>query len=286
MKKQNIKIFVSHHKPWYIYEDDVFVPIQVGKKNAKVDLWILWDDTGDNISDKNSNYAELTAHYWVWKNYDLSDVDYIWFCHYRRYFIYNYKYNILKFWNNFDKNNSIFWDLRSILSYISWRQINSPFNIDKIHDSSTSIRKFLSGDKYDIYLSKREICFTRKYFHNLWLHDERLWNIIHKIIIKKSPEYEKTIKNIDNLLLFNWGNLWIMKKELFFEYLEWLFYVLFEFEKELKKNNLLDLWYNEPITAGSRFFWCLGERLFNLRVWHKKEQWFKVSYDANLLFFM
>ena len=73
-KEPKIKIFVSHHKAWYIYEDDIFVPIQVWKKNTKVDLWILWDDTWDNISDKNQDYAELTAQYRVWKNFDLSDV--------------------------------------------------------------------------------------------------------------------------------------------------------------------------------------------------------------------
>ena len=65
-KKPKIKIFVSHHKPWYIYQDDVYTPIQVWKKNAKIDLWILWDDTWDNISDKNGEYAELTAHYDLW----------------------------------------------------------------------------------------------------------------------------------------------------------------------------------------------------------------------------
>ncbi len=91
MKREpSIKIFVAHHKPWYIYEDDVYVPIQVWKKKSKIDLWILWDDTGDNISEKNDNYAELTAQYWVWKNYDLRDVDYVWFCHYRRYMTKSY----------------------------------------------------------------------------------------------------------------------------------------------------------------------------------------------------
>lgn len=53
----NIKIFVSHHKDWYIYKDDIFEPIHVWKANSNIDLWILWDDTWDNISHKNSQYA-------------------------------------------------------------------------------------------------------------------------------------------------------------------------------------------------------------------------------------
>ena len=45
---------------------------------------MIGDDTGDNISEKNPFYSELTAQYWAWKNY--YDSEYIGFCHYRRYF--------------------------------------------------------------------------------------------------------------------------------------------------------------------------------------------------------
>lgn len=40
------------------------------------------DNTGDNISDKNCNYSELSALYWAWKN---SDKPVIGLEHYRRY---------------------------------------------------------------------------------------------------------------------------------------------------------------------------------------------------------
>ncbi len=43
----------------------------------------VYDNVGDNISDKNRNYCELTATYWVWKN---AAADYIGICHYRRVF--------------------------------------------------------------------------------------------------------------------------------------------------------------------------------------------------------
>lgn len=79
-----IKIFVAQHKEAEVFQNDVYTPIQVGKAISKVDLGILGDDTGDNISNKNGSYCELTAQYWAWKN--VHNVEYIGFCHYRRYF--------------------------------------------------------------------------------------------------------------------------------------------------------------------------------------------------------
>lgn len=43
------------------------------------------DNTGDNISERNPYYSELTGLYWLYKN--DSDCDITGLCHYRRYFI-------------------------------------------------------------------------------------------------------------------------------------------------------------------------------------------------------
>ncbi len=82
-----LKILVACHKPGPVYHDEIYTPIHVGRavskcKNEMSDM--IGDDTGDNISEKNPEYCELTAQYWAWKN--LHDVEYIGFGHYRRYF--------------------------------------------------------------------------------------------------------------------------------------------------------------------------------------------------------
>ena len=66
-----------------MYNKGIYTPIQVGKAISEYNLGIIGDDTGDNISQKNPSYCELTAQYWAWKNVDCR---YIGLCHYRRYF--------------------------------------------------------------------------------------------------------------------------------------------------------------------------------------------------------
>ena len=84
-----IKVLVCCHKATYVPNDDVYLPIQVGKANSKIDLGFQGDDEGKNISEKNFSYCELTAVYWAWKN--LKDIDYIGLCHYRRFFDFSFR---------------------------------------------------------------------------------------------------------------------------------------------------------------------------------------------------
>jgi len=282
-KEPRIKIFVAHHKPWYIYEDDVYVPIQVWKKASKVDLWILWDDTGDNISEKNNNYAELTAQYWVWKNYDLRDVDYVWLCHYRRYMIYRFKYNPFRFWNNWKKDHNLYGKIKQSIKYMFWIYIDRPIDKKIIQYSSYSLKKYLRKNNYDIFVSKRN---PRNPLHKLWLENEILWNTLYEVIRDKYPEYTETIKKIEGLVLWNGCNIWVLKKEVFIEYNEWLFSILFEFEKKINQKNLMKLCLEEPMTAWTRFMGCLWERLFNLFIYHKKLHWLKVSHKFNTINFI
>ena len=58
------------------------IPIQVGKALTDIQIASCCDNTGDHISEKNVDYSEGTALYWMWKN--TQGQDYIGLFHYRR----------------------------------------------------------------------------------------------------------------------------------------------------------------------------------------------------------
>lgn len=77
------RIYVMTHKQIADIPNEIYIPLHVGKE-GKVDFGYIGDNTGDNISNKNANYCELTGMYWIWKNVTC---DIVGICHYRRYFI-------------------------------------------------------------------------------------------------------------------------------------------------------------------------------------------------------
>lgn len=79
-----MKIYIMTHRKFQCPEDEIYIPLHVGHRNAK-DLGYLGDDTGESISDLNQYYGELTGLYWIWKN--ETDAETIGICHYRRYFL-------------------------------------------------------------------------------------------------------------------------------------------------------------------------------------------------------
>ncbi len=76
------RIYVITHKNVSMPEEEGYIPLQVGA-SVNEPLPYEGDNTGDNISDKNSSYCELTGMYWIWKNVKCDNVG---ICHYRRYY--------------------------------------------------------------------------------------------------------------------------------------------------------------------------------------------------------
>ena len=76
-----IQIIVATHKKYSMPSNSLYLPLHVGAA-LHAPLPYTGDNTGQNISDRNKTFCELTGLYWAWKNLDA---DAIGLCHYRRY---------------------------------------------------------------------------------------------------------------------------------------------------------------------------------------------------------
>lgn len=84
-----VRIIVATHKKYKMPSDKMYLPLHVGAEGKydengnSLDLGYVKDNTGENISNFNSYFCELTGLYWAWKNLEA---DYIGLVHYRRLF--------------------------------------------------------------------------------------------------------------------------------------------------------------------------------------------------------
>lgn len=222
MKK--VKIIVATHKEYQIPNDDIYIPIHVGRE-GKEDIGYISDNTGDNISSKNAFYSELTGMYWAWKNLDA---DYIGLCHYRRYF-------------------------------------SCARNIPKCEKEKFNV--ILNRNQIEKILQTTDIILPKKrkyYIETLYSHYKHTMYIepldeTKKIIHKQCPEYLVEFNKLYKRTSAHMFNMFIMKKEYFNSYCEWLFKILFELEKRINPEQydsfharylgriselLLDVWIN------------------------------------------
>ena len=77
-------MIIATHKHAELPTDALYLPIHVGRALTDDDFGYQPDDDGENISDRNRSYCELTALYWAWKHLDA---DIVGLSHYRRYFV-------------------------------------------------------------------------------------------------------------------------------------------------------------------------------------------------------
>lgn len=190
---KNIKIIIATHKKYNMPEDDIYIPLHVGAK-GKSGIGYKRDDTGENISEKNAGFCELTGLYWAWKNLNCSFLGLV---HYRRHFSYKKKGSL-------------------------WKSVLTTCQAEK-----------LCG-KYDIILpKKRKYYIETLYSHYVHTHYVEHLIETRKILKDKYPEYlvyfDRVMKQKSGFMF----NMYIMKKELSDEYCEWLFDILFELESRV-----------------------------------------------------
>lgn len=190
-----MKIYVVTHKPVDLQSlslDKCYSLIRVGPYSIQESA-LLSDATGDNIAEKNPNYCELTAQYWMWKNDNTSDV--IGICHYRRYFS----------THPLSVNPKYFLKERDVEKILEAYDAIVPFDQSYCIGA---VRKYLCcGYEKDLKITKDAIC-------------------------ELYPEYLAFYeKHFENSASFRLGNMVIMKRKFFDAYCEWLFNILQYVEK-------------------------------------------------------
>ena len=244
---QDIRIFVSTHKPVDTFDSDILQPVQVGVSLANYRIpGTLADNDGDNISNLNKMYCELTTQYWAWKNVDA---EYYGFCHYRRYFDFNeaerHEENgwgeIIDGYIGDASQKRYALDDQSIRAAVE--------GFDVITTEFKDIRKYpdMSSTPVD------------QYRNAALLHFEDLDHVIG-ILKDLHPDYAE---DADSFLSGNYScfcNMFILRKPIFQAYCEWMFPILERFVSETDMSH----YSREALRTPGH----LSERLFNIFYLH------------------
>lgn len=192
----DIKIIIAAHKKSFVPQDDIYLPLQVGA-GCNAEIGFTKDNTGDNISNKNPAFCELTGLYFAWKNLKC---DYLGLVHYRRYFK--------------GGNHG-----RDIMQKVL---------------SRAETEKLLK--KCDIILPKKRNYYIETlyshYEHTMYVEP---LDITGQIIKENHPEYFSEFERLKKRRSAHIFNMFIMKKEISDKYCKWLFDILFELERRMDK---------------------------------------------------
>ena len=230
-----VKIFVLYHKPSPIFKTEVLEPIQTGADDAVEDLGILKDNTGDNISKKNKNYAELTAWYWVWKNYLPAhpEVEYVGFCHYRRF-----------------------------LDFTRKPSMGNPFN-ERLFKTFARKLKNYTDDKVYGFVSQYDIVLPSKLrtgnqsVYDHYPHPRADLDTLIHIISESHPRYIPTLDSFFSSDSMYACLNFVMKRKLFEKLSTWIF-------SSLEKLELQTDWHSYTDYDSIRTPAYLAERFFNV----------------------
>ncbi len=188
-----VTVIVAAHKPYAMPNDPLYLPLHVGAE-GKEPFGFAGDNTGENISDKNPTFCELTGLYWAWKNVDA---DYIGLAHYRRHF--------------------------------GGKGKGEP--ISRVLTEAEAVR--LLADKDGILPSKRKYYIENLYSHYVHtMHPEPL-DITGAIIREKYPAYADAFEGLKKRTSAHMFNMMILRKDHLDAYCTWLFDILFELERRV-----------------------------------------------------
>lgn len=259
---KDIKIFVSHRIDFEAetVSNDVFVPVHCGAVYMDEPDSMAGDNTGENISERRNSFCELTVQYWAWKNVKA---DYYGICHYRRYF---------SFAEETMPEDSYTNVIDSFISY----EARSRYHLDDM----AQIEKIVDGNDivatvpFDVKkVGNRSI--EHQYVQQSYL-DEHDLVLLREAVGRLQPEYVETLEETLAGKDFYPCNMFIMKRETFQEYCDWIFSILFEVERHLDMT--------EANSDRLRAIGHIGERLLTVFINHKRKQQAKIRILQRVVF--
>lgn len=197
----SITIAVAAHKAYRMPTDSVYLPLHVGAAlHPDVLTSMVGDDTGDNISEKNGYYSELTGLYWLWKN---SHSSYKGLVHYRR-----------------------------LLGYSSIRERffrRDPYK--KIADKD-EFEKLLKS--HDVLLARRRNYYIETvYSHYSHTFDSKHLDLCRDVLTEKAPQYVAAWEQSMASRGAHMFNMFVMEQSKFDNYCKFMFLILEEMESRL-----------------------------------------------------
>ena len=192
----NIKVIIATHKPADMPDDSLYLPVYVGAYRGN-NPGYQSDNEGDQISERNPYFCELTGLYWAWKNLDA---DYIGLCHYRRYM-----------------------------------GLKKPGKKDRWKDfilTEKEAEKLLQGTDIIVPVKRHYYVETiySHYDHTMYIEP---MDVAGQIISEKYPDYSEEFEKLKVRRSAHLFNMFIMKKDILDDYCKWLFDILFEMENRV-----------------------------------------------------
>ncbi len=159
---KNLKIFCTSIDYYKVIDclPNIIIPLGIGK-NTFPSNW-LDEKKGENISELNSYYGELTGLYWVWKNklIDMKKDDLIGNCHYRKLWLNDFytkkqRFAFSSLYSNLLNQSKSLENLDSIqVQPIEFKNKNLFIDFKEVHkiDILEDCLNFLNEDNKDLFL--------------------------------------------------------------------------------------------------------------------------------------
>lgn len=182
-------MLVATHKSADVPSDGFHLPVHVGHALNPIDLGYQSDDEGENISDLNGTYCELTGLYWAWRNLDS---ELLGLSHYRRYF----------------------------------RGTSVGPKASRIMSKSDAERLL---DRYDFVVGRRRHYFVETVeSHYRHAHHGDDLDVLRDVVGEVAPDSVSAYESVLSGRSLSLYNMFLTRRELFDSYAEWLFPILEE----------------------------------------------------------